>query len=272
MSGGGMTDDNDAPDKGVDAAPVKGVDEAHDTGVGEVPGKGPGGAPGKGVGAWGQAIAAFALVGAVSLGLWAVSQNSSSSAGSGPAKCTGGEPDTSAASRKAPSRVSGAQLCEALNRRDLAELLGTPQESAKSASGSGGSFKVAGGKEVATPSAQVEFATYTVSLSATYDGLPVSGTAALLGGGAQQRQVLGRQAVLYSDHTISIRFRLDGKDSESGPGVPARALVIAQDAEDHGGSFEVTLWRDDGGVPDDAVLLRIAHKILPTIPGWAATT
>ncbi|MFI6564260.1 hypothetical protein [Streptomyces sp. NPDC050534] len=78
--------------------------------------------------------------------------------------------------------------------------------------------------------------------------------------------------MLYSDRTISIRFRLDGKDSESGPGVPARALVIAQDAEDHGGSFEVTLWRDDGGVPDDAVLLCIADKILPTIPGWAATT
>jgi hypothetical protein len=243
-----MADDNETPEKGVNAAPDKGI------------------------GAWGQAVAAFVLVGALSLGLWAVSQNSASSTGSGPAKCTGGEADKGSASKKAPSHVSGAQLCKALNRPDLAELLGTPQESAKSAGGSGGSFKFAGGKEVANPSAQVEFATYTVSLSATYDRLPVSGTAVLLGGDAQQRQVLGRQAVLYSDHTISIRFRLDGKDSESGPGAPARALVVAQDAKDRGGSFELTLWREDGGVPDDAVLLRIADEVLPTIPGWTATT
>ena len=235
--------------------------------------KGASDAPGKGVGAWGQAVPAFVLVGAVSLGLWAVSQNSASSTVSGPAKCSGGEADKStASSRKSPARVSGAQLCAALNRSDLPDLLGTPQESAKSAGGSGGSFKFAGGKEVATPSAQVEFATYTVSLSATYDGLPVSGTAALLGGDAQPRRVLGREAVIYSDRTLSIRFRLDGKDSESGPGVPARALVIAQDAKDHGGSFELTLWRDDGGVPDDAVLLRIADEVLPTVPGWASTT
>ncbi|WP_328891535.1 hypothetical protein [Streptomyces sp. NBC_00316] len=45
---------------------------------------------------------------------------------------------------------------------------------------------------------------------------------------------------------------------------------MAQDAKDSGGSFEVTLWRADGGVPDDAVLLRAAEKVLPTVPGWAA--
>lgn len=39
---------------------------------------------------------------------------------------------------KAPQRVSGAHLCEALNRPDLAELLGTPGETAKTAGGSGG--------------------------------------------------------------------------------------------------------------------------------------
>ena len=33
---------------------------------------------------------------------------------------------------------------------------------------------------------------------------------------------------------------------------------------------EVTLWRADGGVPDDAVLLRVAEKVLPTVPRWAA--
>lgn len=80
-----------------------------------------------------------------------------------------------------PRRVSGAQLCEALNRPDLAELLGTPGEIAKTAGGSGGSVKLAGGKEIATPSARVEFGTYTVTLSATYDRFSVAGSAALLG-------------------------------------------------------------------------------------------
>ncbi|MEU1005049.1 hypothetical protein [Streptomyces tibetensis] len=37
-----------------------------------------------------------------------------------------------------------------------------------------------------------------------------------------------------------------------------------------GGSLDVTLSRADGVVPDDAVLLRIAEKVLPTVPGWKA--
>lgn len=145
-----------------------------------------------------------------------------------------------------PRGVSGAQLCEALNRTDLAELLGTPGETAKTAGGSDGSVKFAGGKEVFNPSARVEFGTYTVTLSATYDRFPVAGSAAFLGNGARQRTVLGRPAVVYSDRTISISFRLDGSDADSGPGVPARALTVARDAKDSGGSFEVVLWRADG--------------------------
>jgi hypothetical protein len=42
---------------------------------------------------------------------------------------------------------------------------------------------------------------------------------------------------------------------------------VARDANDSGGSFELALWRTDGGVPDDAVLLRVAEKVLPTVPG-----
>lgn len=126
------------------------------------------------------------------------------------------------------------------------------------------------GKEVFNPSARVEFGTYTVTLSATYDRFPVAGSAAFLGNGARQRTVLGRPAVVYSDRTISISFRLDGSDTDSGPGVPARALTVARDAKDSGGSFEVVLWRADGVVPDEAVLLRVAEKVLPTVPGWTA--
>jgi hypothetical protein len=165
--------------------------------------------------------------------------------------------------------VTGAQLCEALLRPDLAELLGTPTETARTAHDSDGSVGLAGGKDIPTPSAEVEFDTYTVTVSATYDGLPVAGSHDLLGD-ATQRTVLGRPAVLYSDRTIRINFRLDGGDAESGTGVPLRSLMVAQDTKDSGGSFDVTLWRADGMVPDDAVLLRVAEKVLPAVPGWAA--
>ncbi|MFE4961013.1 DUF6215 domain-containing protein [Streptomyces sp. NPDC056653] len=211
------------------------------------------------------------LVAALGVALWALGETSSSDTDLPPARCSGGELEEALGEPgKVPRRVSGAQLCEALNRPDLAELLGTPGETAKTAGGSGGAVKLAGGKEIATPSARVEFRTYTVTLSATYDRFPVAGSAALLGGGARQQTVLGRPAVFYSDRTISISFRLDGSDTDSGPGVPARALTVALDAKDSDGSFEVVLWRADGGVPDDAVLLRVAEKVLPTVPGWAA--
>ncbi|MFI9723175.1 DUF6215 domain-containing protein [Streptomyces sp. NPDC052396] len=231
------------------------------------------GAPGKGAGAWGQAVAAVAVIGALCVGLWAFGKTSSSDSDPRPARCSGGESEkASGEPGKASRRVSGAQLCEALNRPDLAELLGMPGETAKTAAGSGGSVKLANGEEIATPSAQVEFGTYTVALSASYDRLPVAGSTALLREGTRQQTVLGRPAVFYSDRTISIRFRLDGSDTSSGPGVPARGLTVARDTKDSGGSFEVALWRADGGVPDDAVLLRVAERVLPTVPGWDAAS
>ncbi|MFE6754569.1 DUF6215 domain-containing protein [Streptomyces sp. NPDC057684] len=227
--------------------------------------------PKKGMNAWGQAISAAALVAALAIGFWVIAKtDAESSAEPKPATCSGGEAEKVAkAGKKAAGQVSGAQLCGVLNRRDLAELLGTPTEIAKSASGSGSSVKTAGGREFSTPSARVEFETYTVTLEGTYDGRPVADTAGLFGDTQARRTFLGRRAVLYSDRTIRIRFRLDGSDSSSAPGVPARVLSVAQDAKDRGGSFELTLWRSDGAVPDDAVLFQVAGKVLPRIPGWA---
>ncbi|MEV8428001.1 DUF6215 domain-containing protein [Streptomyces chartreusis] len=219
-------------------------------------------APEKGANVWGQAIAAVAMVTALGGGLWAYGQTSESG-GPPPATCSDETPG------KPTGRVTGAQLCEALLRPDLAELLGTPAEDAKTASGSDGSVGLSGGKDIPMPSAEVEFDTYTVTLSATYDDLPVAGSESLLRD-AEKRTVLGRPAVLYSDRTIRIAFRLDGGDADSGPGVPLRSLMVAKDAKDGGGSFDVTLWRADGMVPDDAVLLRLAEKVLPTVPGWTA--
>ncbi|GLW18818.1 hypothetical protein Stsp01_55610 [Streptomyces sp. NBRC 13847] len=223
-------------------------------------------------GAWGQAVAAVALVGALGVGLWAFGGTASSDSDHpSPATCSGGESRTTqTTSQKASGHVSGAQLCSALNRRDLAELLGTPGEIAKTAGGSAGSERYAGGKEIDTPSARLEFTTYTVSLSATYDHRPVTRFAALMRDDLPDRKVLGRPAILYSDRTIGVSFRLDGSDTKSGPGVPARTLIVAHDARDSGGSFELALWRADGGVPDDATLLGVAQKVLPAIPGWTA--
>ncbi|MFF7869562.1 DUF6215 domain-containing protein [Streptomyces qaidamensis] len=215
--------------------------------------------------AWGQALAAVVLVGALGAGFWGLAKTSSAESEPKPATCSDGE--TPAPKGK---HLSGAQLCEALNRSDLAALLGTPAEIAKTASGSDSSIGSAGGKDIATPQAQVEFETYTVTLSATYDGLPVAGSEGLLGSYARPQNVLGRPGVLYSTRTISISFRLDGGDADSGPGVPARALTVALDGKDRGGSLDVTLWRADGVVPDDAVLLRVAESVLPRVPGWKA--
>ncbi|MEV5508842.1 DUF6215 domain-containing protein [Streptomyces orinoci] len=231
------------------------------------------GAPRKGAGMWGQAVAAVAVVAALCVGLWMFGKTSSSDSDLRPATCSGGDSEKAPGEPgKAPRHVSGAQLCEALNRPDLAELLGAPGKTAKTAAGSAGSVKLANGEEIATPSAQVELGTYTVALSASYDRLPVAGSTALVREGTRQQTVLGRPAVFYSDRTLSIRFRLDGSDTGSGPGVPARALTVAREAKDSGGSFEVVLWRADGEVPDDAVLLRVAEKVLPTVPGWAAAS
>ncbi|MEV1020438.1 DUF6215 domain-containing protein [Streptomyces sp. NPDC050264] len=220
----------------------------------------------KDVNIWGQAIAAVAVVAALGLALMTLGETSSGESEPKAATCSGGESEKA---EKAAGRVSGAQLCSVLNRRDLAELLGTPTEIPKTASGGGGSVKMAGGREIPTPSAEVQFETYTVTLEGTYDGHPVGDTAALLGDTQKDRRFLGRRAVLYSDRTISIRFRLDGSDSSSGPGVPVRVLSVAQDAADKGGSFELALWREDGAVPDDTVLMQVAEQVLPTIPGFS---
>lgn len=225
----------------------------------------------------GQGITAVGLIGAMGVGLWLAGESVNSSGEPKPVTCSHGQPE------KTPSQhadgagaesghVSGAQLCEALHRPDLAGLLGTPGEAVKSANGGGSTFKPAGGheEEIHAPSAKVEFETYTVNLRVADDGLTVATVAKVLGDGTAPQKVLGHPAAFYSDRTLSISFRLDGSDASSGSGVPARALVVARDTKDGGGNYELTLWRSDGAVPDDAVVLRVAETVLPTIPGWSA--
>ncbi|WUH91992.1 DUF6215 domain-containing protein [Streptomyces sp. NBC_00433] len=216
------------------------------------------GTPKKGEGTWGQAITAVVLVGGLGVGLWTVGKANAPSKDSAPpaATCSTADPE-----KTASAEVSRARLCELLDRPDLAALLGTPGEVAKSTGTSGG-----GGSKLFGPTAQVVFDTYTVSLTVQYDHLPVSEAATLLGDTVRKRTVLGRPAVSYADRTIS--FSLTAGGSGNLPGHRAVVLSVARDAKDTGGSFEVALWRMDGGVPDDAALLRVAETVLPTVPGW----
>ncbi|MDT9687258.1 DUF6215 domain-containing protein [Streptomyces sp. P9(2023)] len=232
----------------------------------------------KGAGVWGQTIAGLLLIPALGVGLWAYDQTAESAAGTGGARpaaaCPGGgseQPPTPASEDGAAPRVTGQRLCELLNRPDLAQLLGTPGEIAKSASGSDGFLSLGGGdvRDLTTPLSQVEFETYTVTL-AGYDRLSVAGSeAGLLWGGAVSRTVLGHPAVLSTQSTTAISFSGEGSGAYSGAGVPARVLSVAKDAKDSGGSFELAMWREDGTVPDDSVMLRVAERVLPTVQGWA---
>ncbi|POX54288.1 hypothetical protein C3489_14220 [Streptomyces sp. Ru71] len=220
---------------------------------------------------WGaQVLLALVLCGGLAGGLWYMGQSSGSGqAADKPASCS--ESDKKALTKPARARhVTGDQLCEALNRADLPALLGTPAEHAQTAYGSDSSVKSAGGTEIATPEATVDLTTYSVKLSASYDHMTVDQFAGLEGPRAERKTILGHRAVLYSDQTIKIGFNLGGGDATTAPGGIARTLVIAPDAKDSGGSYEVALWRQDGGLPDDAALLRVAEQVLPAVPGWNA--
>ncbi|MCM1971106.1 MULTISPECIES: DUF6215 domain-containing protein [unclassified Streptomyces] len=220
-----------------------------------------------------QGLAAVAVLGAMGMALWVGGESVNSSGEPTPVTCSHGEPEkTPAQTPVEAGHVSGAQLCEALHRPDLADLLGTPGEAVKNANGSGSTFKPVGSdEEIHTPSGKIEFETYTVNLRVADDGLKVATVAKLLGDGTLPLTVLGHPAAYYSDRTISISFNLaDGSDASTGSGVPTRSLVVSRGTEDGGGTYELTLWRSDGGMPDDAVVLRVAETVLPTVPGWAA--
>ncbi|MDX3576773.1 DUF6215 domain-containing protein [Streptomyces sp. FL07-04A] len=221
----------------------------------------------KGPNAWAQAIAALVVVGALGGALYVIQQNDVKAADK-PAACRADDEDKKAdEAAKAAKRVSGTQLCTALNRTDLPTLLGTPTEQARTAYGSDGSVET-GERSIPSPEGTVQLDTYTVKLSRSYDGLPIGGMQSLLSE-AQTKTIAGHPAVLYSSPTIAIRFNLGGGKSQSAPGGVARTLVVAPDVKDGGGSYELSIWRQDNVRPDDTALLRVAQQVLPTIPGWA---
>lgn len=223
--------------------------------------------------AWGQAVAAVAVFGALAAALLVAPRfMPSDDTASQPASCSDGvHEELPKAYKDTPQPVTGEELCKALNRPDLAKLLGTPGETATTASGTSNTAPLTDGK-VAQPEAEVTFDTYTVNVSATYNELSTDQYVKLMKFGDEKDiktlTVLGRPAVLSSDHTMKFEINL-GSGGSGGPveqGPLARTLSVALDRDDRGGYYEITVWSTSTALPDDSVLLDIAEKLLPTIP------
>ncbi|MEU1459085.1 DUF6215 domain-containing protein [Streptomyces sp. NPDC005727] len=242
------------------------------TGTGPRPG--PGG-PEKDHNAWGQAVAALAVFGALAAAVWLGPRVMPSTDNTTqPASCSDSEHEKlPKAYEKTPRPVTGDDLCEALNRPDLARLLGTPGEIADTASGSNGTAALTDGK-VAEPEAEITFDTYTVNLSATYNHLSTAQYVRLfdIAGDRVEKdvktlEVLGRPAFFSSDHTMRIEIDFS-KEHNSGPvqqGPLARTLSVALDRKDRGGYYDITVWSKSGALPNDGALVDIAEKVLPTV-------
>ncbi|MFK4546402.1 hypothetical protein RKD29_005998 [Streptomyces tendae] len=126
--------------------------------------------------AWGQAFAAVAVFAALGSALWLGPHLLPADDDGAPraASCAGGEDEElPGAYRRTPRAVTGDELCNALNRTDLAHLLGTPAETATAVSGTSNTAPLTDGK-VAQPEAEVQFDTYTVDVTVTYNELSIA--------------------------------------------------------------------------------------------------
>ncbi|MEU2023800.1 DUF6215 domain-containing protein [Streptomyces sp. NPDC016469] len=221
-----------------------------------------------------QAFVALALVGALVGAVWLaplVTEDATATARK-PATCS--DHDAGKKLPKAyaltPGAVTGNDLCKALNRSDLADLLGTPGETPLVAYGNSGTAALTADK-VAESEARVQFDTYTVEFSATYNHLTAAQYAKVLAPQTldhRAEKVLGRPAVFTSDHLMQFRIGGEGSSSTATEGPLARTLTVALDRKDPGGSFDFTMWSATGAVlPGDDVILGVVEKFLPTLPG-----
>ncbi|BFV60508.1 hypothetical protein KCMC57_up56120 [Kitasatospora sp. CMC57] len=201
-----------------------------------------------------QTAAAVALAAAVLGGMWAAGLFRPT-AKPGPAACN---PPKATDSPEYPA------LCAALNRRDLPTLLGTPDPVSVAQSG-GGPMIFADGTVEYDASAEVQLGNTRVRISDNHQLSVRTATtfASLL---PQPTSLLGHPAATYSDHTLALNF--NGATTTTGTGGIARHLVVAKSADTNGGSFEITIWRQDRGTPEDAALFRIADQVFPSLQGW----
>ncbi|MFE9780913.1 DUF6215 domain-containing protein [Streptomyces sp. NPDC005775] len=249
---------------------VAAVDAPADA-VPQQPGVGPGPLR-KEPNAWGQAFAAVALFGALAAALWVAPHMTSDDSGiPEPASCSDSEHEKlSQAYARTPKALTGDELCTALNRPDLPDILGRPDELATTAYGTSGTAPLTGGK-VAQPEAQVQFDSYTVHFSATYNHLSIAQYVKMLKTGGEEvrtHEVLGRPAVFSSDHTMQIDLSRKSGPVEDGP--PTRTLSVAFDREDGGGYYDITVWSSFTSLPPDSMLVEIAEEVLPAVPDRSA--
>ncbi|MCX4570799.1 DUF6215 domain-containing protein [Streptomyces albogriseolus] len=224
--------------------------------------------------AWGQAALAVGLCAVIGAAFWFQDRlaGSGDDTASRAATCRHDEDEKlPSAYRATPEAVTGEDLCRALNLPGLPDLLGTPTETATYASGTDNTAPLTD-RKVAQPEARVEFDTYTVELSATYNKLTVDQYRDLTAYGdemyVKELTVLGRPALFTSDHMMKIQIDLGSGGGSGGPveqGPLARTLTVAFDAEDRGGSYDFTVWSESGALPDDNALLGIAEAVLPRI-------
>ncbi|MEU0649301.1 DUF6215 domain-containing protein [Streptomyces umbrinus] len=223
--------------------------------------------------AWGQAVAAVAVFGALGAVLWVAPRVMPSDVSTPqPASCSGGaHEELPKAYKQTPRPVTGEELCKTLNRPDLAKLLGTPEETATTASGTNNTAPLTD-ERVANPEAEVAFDTYTVNVSATYNKLTTDQYVKLMKFGDETDiktlTAVGRPAVFSSAPTMKIEIDL-GSGGSGGPveqGPLARTLTVALDRNDRGGYCDIVVWSKSGALPDDSVLLDIAERVLPRIP------
>jgi len=214
-----------------------------------------------------------AVFGAIAAALWVAPRVMPSDDNTPrPASCSSGEhEELPKAYKEKPRRPTGEELCKALNRPDLAKLLGTPEETATTASGTNNTAPLTDGK-VAQPEARVAFDTYTVNVLATYNKMSIDQYVKLMKYGDERDiktlEVLGRPAVFSTDHTMEINLNV--RSGPVGQGPLERTLTVALDPGDRGGYYDITVWSESGALPDDSVLLGIAEKVLPTIGERAA--
>lgn len=226
--------------------------------------------------AFAQAFFAIGLFAVIGGALWIEGKlpedGTAATGASRPAACRIDEDEKlPGAYRSTPEAVTGADLCRALNRPELPELLGTPTERSVYASGTDNTAPLTD-RKVAQPEARVEFDTYTVELSATYNELTVGQYQAMTAyrddADLRKLTVLGRPALLMSDHMMKIQFDLGSGEGASGPveqGPLARTLTVALDGKDRGGSYDLTVWSESGLLVDDSALVDIAEAVLPGI-------
>ncbi|WP_405816659.1 DUF6215 domain-containing protein [Streptomyces sp. NBC_01390] len=226
-------------------------------------GAGPAGAE-KGMREGAQVAAALIVVACLAVGFWVMAKYQPDSDDKTPVSCSRSDDD-----EPLSKPVSGVQLCEALNRPDLPALLATPNDHALGAYSN--ERRVSKDPDVMTtdPEATVQLEGYSIKLTESED-ISVSDMvdSEFLSISGERTKVRGHPAFLYSGRTLGIVFK-DGKGS-SGPGGVSRNLMVAKDPKDGGGTYEISIWRQDDLPPNGDVLVWLADQVLPTVPGWPA--